>query len=133
MTRSKVVDKKRHILPYYSHSWSYILNYDRMAVTTLTNNMHNFCCERHVHLRPVLHGMNSMYRLIVDNNRMGIVTVTIEDEAYKPRTASTCLNWKLTWEHFLDKEPGARHMIKHSGALLLQKLPPKLGFNKYSH
>ena len=121
MTCSEVVHKKRNIL-----------NSDGMVVTMLTNNMHNFCYERHVHLRPILHGVNSMYRLVVDSNRMGIVMVTLEDDACKPKTASTCLNWKLIWQHSLDKELGARHMIKHRGALLQQKLPPRLAFNKYS-
>ena len=132
MTCSKVVDKKRSILPYYSYNCSHILNSDGMAVIVLTNNMCNFYCKRHVHLRLVLHGMNSMYRLVLDSNKMGIVMVTIEDDACKPRTASTCLNWKLTWQHSLDKEPGARHMMKHRRTLLPQMLPPRLAFNKYS-
>ena len=132
MTCFEVVDKKRSILPCCSYNCSYILNSDGMLVTVLTNNMHNFCCEKHMHLRLVLHGVNSMYRLVVDSNRMGIVMVIIEDIAYKPRTASTCLNWKLMWQHSLDREPGARHMIKHCEALLPQKLPPRLAFNKYS-
>ena len=131
MKRSKVVDKKQSILPYYSYNCSYILNSDGMAFTALTNNMHNFCCERHVHLRPVLHGVNSMYRLVVDNNEMGIVMVTVENDVYKARTTSMCLNWKLTWQHLLDKEPGAKYMIKHHEGLL-QKLSPRLAFNKYS-
>ena len=120
------VDKKRSILPCYSHSYTYILNSDGMAVTMLTNNMHNFCYERHVHLCSVLHGMNSIYKLVVDNNMMGIVTVTVEDDACKSRTAGMCLNWKLTWQHSLDKEPCVKHMIKHREALLPKKLQPRL-------
>ena len=85
-----------------------------------------------MHLCPMLHGVNRMYTLVVDSNRMGIVMVTVEDDACKPKTSSMCLNWKLNWQHFLDKEPGAKHMIKHPGALLLQKLPLRLAFNKYS-
>ena len=100
----EVVDKKQNILPCCSHSCSYILNSDGMAVTMFTNNMCNFSCERHMHLYPVLHGVNSMYRLIVDSNRMNIIMVIVEDDAYKPRIASTCLNWKLTWQHSLDEE-----------------------------
>ena len=87
---------------------------------------------RDVHLRPVLHGVNSMYKLVLDSNKMGIVTVTVEDDVCKPRTASTYLNWKLIWQHSLDEEPGARHMIKHREVLLSQKLQPRLAFNKYS-
>ena len=130
--RSEVVDKKRSILLCCSHSCSYILNSDGMAVTSLTNNMCNFCCERHVYLRSVLHGVNSMYRLIVDSNRMGIVTMIVEDDACKSRTTSTCLNWKVSWQLSLDEELGAKHMIEHRGALLPQKLLPRLAFNKYS-
>ena len=129
---SEVVDKKQSILPCYSYNYSYILNNNGMVVIVLANNIRNFCCERHVHLCPILHGMNSMYRLVVESNRMDIVTMTIHDDACKPKTVSMCLNWKFTWQHSLDKEPGARHMIKHRGALLLQKLPSRLMFNKYS-
>ena len=132
MTHSEVVKKNRSILPCCSHNCSYILNSDGMAIIALTNNMRNFFCERHVHLRPVLHGVNSMYRLVINNNRMGIVKVIVEDDACKSKTASTCLNWKFTWQHSLDKEPDVRHMIKHCGALLPPKLPAKLAFNKYS-
>ena len=132
MTCSEVVDKKRSILPCCSYNCSYILNSDGIAVTTLTNNMCNFCCKRHVHLCPVLHGVNNIYRLVVDSNKMDIVTVTVEDNTCKPRIPSTCLNWKFTWQHSLDEEPGARHMIKHRKALLPQKLPPRSTFNKYS-
>ena len=132
MTRFEVVDEKQSILSYYSHSCNYILNSERMVVTVLTNNMCNFYCERHVHFRPVLHGVNNMYRLVVDSNWMGIVTLIVEDESCKSRTASTCLNWKLTWQHSLDEEPGAMYMIKHHGALFLQKMPPRLAFNKYN-
>ena len=83
MTRSEVVDKKQNILPSYSYSCSYILNSDEMAVIVLTNNMRNFYCERHVHLCSVLHGVNSINRLVVDSNRMGIVTVIVENDACK--------------------------------------------------
>ena len=96
MTRFEVVDKKQSILPCCSYSYSYILNSDGMAVIALTNNMHNFCYERHMHLCPVLHGVNNMYKLVVDSNKMGIVMVTVKDNACKSKTASTCLNWKLT-------------------------------------
>ena len=132
MTHSEVVDKKQSILLCCSHIHNYILNSDGMVVKAFTNNMRNFCYERHVHLRPVLHGMNNIYRLVVESNRMGIVTLTVEDDACKPRTASTCLNWKLTWQHSLDEEPGAKHMIKHLRALLPQMLQSRLAFNKYS-
>ena len=100
-----------------------------MVVTALANHMYNFWCKRHVHLRFVLHGVNSMYRLIVDSNWMGIVTVTVEDDAYKPRTASMYMNWKLTWQHSLDEELGARHMIKQHGVPFLQKKPIRLAFS----
>ena len=66
-------------------------------------------------MRSVLHGVNSMYKLMVDSNWMGIVMVTIEDDACKPRIANMGLNWKFTWQHSLDKEPGAKHMIKQRG------------------
>ena len=85
-----------------------------------------------MHLRPILHGVNSMYKLVVDSNRMGIVMVIVENDTCKPRTANMCLNWKLTWQHSLDKELGARYMIKYHRALLPQKLQPRLAFNKYS-
>ena len=77
-----------------------------------------------MHLGSVLHGMNSMYRLMEDSNWMGIVTVTIEDDACKPRTASMGLNWKLTWQHSLDKELGAKHMIKQCGAPSYKRSQP---------
>ena len=67
-----------------------------------------------------------MYRLMVDSNWMGIVTVTIEDDACKPKTANTDLNWNLTWQHSLDEEPGARFMIKQRGAPFLQKKSARL-------
>ena len=95
MTHSEVVDKKQSILPCCSHNCSYILNSDGIAVTTQITCV--TFAVRHVHLHPILHGMNSMFRLMVDGNRMGIVTVTVEDNACKLRTASACLNWKLTW------------------------------------
>ena len=85
-----------------------------------------------MHLCPILHDMNSMYKVVVDSNKMGIVMVTVEDNACKSRTTNTCLNWKLTWQQSLDKELGAKHMINHRGAILLQKLPPRLVFKKYS-
>ena len=100
----EVVDEDQSILSYYSHNCDYILNSDGMVVIALTNQMCNFWCERHVHLRFVLHGVNSMYRLMVDSNWMGIVTVTIEDNACKPRSARSFLNWNFTWQHSLDKE-----------------------------
>ena len=87
--RSELVDKKQSILLCCSQSYSFILNSARMAVIALTNNMRNFCCERHGHLHPVLYGVNSMYRMIVDSNRMGIVIVTVEDDTYKPKTVSS--------------------------------------------
>ena len=70
--------------------------------------------------------MNSMYRLMVDSNWMGIVTMTIEDNAFKPRTANTGLNWNVTWQHSLDEEPGARFIIKQRGAPFLQKKQARL-------
>ena len=73
-----------------------------------------------MHLRSVLYGVNSMYRLMVDSNWMDIVTVTIEDDACNPRTASTGLTWNLTWRYSLDEEPDVRHMIKQCGAPFLQ-------------
>ena len=82
-----------------------------------------------MHLLSVLHGVNSMYRLMVDSNWMGIVTVTVEDDTCKPRTASMCLNWNLTWQHSLDKKPGAKHMIKQRGAPFLEKKSARLAFS----
>ena len=79
--RSEVVDEEQSILSYYSHKCGHILNSDWMTVTTLANHMSNFWCKRHVHLRSVLHGVNSMYKLMLDSNWMGIVTMTIEDNA----------------------------------------------------
>ena len=63
--------------------------------------------------------MNSMYRLMVDSNWMGIVTVTIKDDAFKLRTTNTGLNWNVAWQHSLDEEPGARFIIKQRGAPFL--------------
>ena len=60
-----------------------------MAVTTLANHICNFWCKRQMHLRSILYDVNSMYRLMVDSNWMGIVTMTIEDDAFKPRTTNT--------------------------------------------
>ena len=94
--RSEVVDEERSILSCCSHSCGDILNSDWMAITALANHMCNFWCKKHVHLRSVLHGVNSMYRMMVDSNWMGIVMVTVEDETCKPRTASRCVNWNLT-------------------------------------
>ena len=73
--------------------------------------------------------MSSMYRLMVDSNWMGIVTVTIKDDTCKSITASMCMNWKLIWQHSLDEEPGARHMIKQRRAPFLQKKLARLVFN----
>ena len=85
----EVVDKKRSILPCSNYSCNYILNSDGMAVIVLTNNMRNFCCDRHVHLSLILYGVNSMYKLVVDSNMMGIVTVIVGDHACKTRTANS--------------------------------------------
>ena len=67
-----------------------------------------------------------MYRLMVDSNWMGIVTMTIEDNAFKTRTANMGLNWNVTWQHSLDEELGARFIIKQRGAPFLQKKPARL-------
>ena len=77
-----------------------------------------------MHLRSLLHGVNSMYGLTINNNRMGIVTVTVNDNTNKLRIASTYVNWKLTWQRFLGKELGARYMIELCGALEPQKNHP---------
>ena len=60
-----------------------------------------------MHLHSILHGINSMYRLIVDSNMMDIVTVTVEDYASKPRTIRAFLNWNFIWQRFLGKESSA--------------------------
>ena len=63
---------------------------------------------------------------MVDSNWMGIVMMTIEDDAFKPRIANMGLNWNVTWQHSLDEEPGARFIIKQCGAPFLQKKPARL-------
>ena len=64
----------------------------------------------------ILHGVNSMYGLIVDSNWMDIIMVVVEDNISKPRTIGMCLNWIMTWHQSLCKELDARHMIEYCGA-----------------
>ena len=132
MRHFEAIDEKQSILSCCNHNCGYILNSDGVTIIALANHIRNFCCERHVHLCSLLHGMNSMYKLIVDNNKMDIVMVIVENDANKPRIASMCLNWKLTRQRSLGKESSAKHMIEHHGALQPQKKPPKLAFNKYN-
>ena len=83
-----------------------------------------------MHLHSILHGVNSMYRLIVDGNWMGIVTMTIEDDASELRTTSMYLNWNLTRQHSLGKEPNVGYIIEHCRAHEPQRKSSKLAFSK---
>ena len=66
-----------------------------------------------MHLNSILHGVNNIYGLMIDGKWMGIVTVIVEDNARKPRTASMCLNWNLIGQHSLSKELDVGHMIEY--------------------
>ena len=67
-----------------------------MKVTLCTNYMCNFCCKRHMHLYSILHGLNNIYRLVIEGSPIDIVIVVVVDDVNKLKTASAYLNQNLT-------------------------------------
>ena len=91
-----------------------------MALAPVADYVHNFLIESHAHLRFILHGMKSSYGLMKDGCRIGIGTVTVEDDTHESRTASLCLRYvEDYWElHDLRKGSSVRCIISHDGAKL---------------